>query len=188
MDAAPFAKTAARRVAHPFRSHEPDPAELSWQLRHLRTAELSRRRKIVGLCLLASGAMGVIALYQTGIIRRLPDPPIPGIDSNRVNAAPEAYAKLRAPDALLGLGSYAVTATLAAAGGAGRARRRSWLPVALGIKALADSGQAAKLTWDQWAKHKAFCIYCLAAAAATFLSLPLALKDAQRGVQELTTR
>lgn len=174
-----------REMAHRLAGEGPDAAELSRQFRFSNEAGLARRRKIVGLCLLASGTMGVIALYQTGIIRRLPDPPIPGIDSNRVNAAPEAYEMLRTPDSLLGLGSYALTAVLAAAGGAGRNRRMPWLPVALGVKALLDAGQAAKLTWDQWARHRAFCIYCLTAAAATFAVVPLAAKDASEAVKSM---
>ena len=157
------------------------PSQLSRELRRGESDALARRRAVVCLSLGSAAVMGVIALYQSGVVKRLPDPPLDVFDSNRVNGSSEAYAKLATPDALLGLVSYGVTASLAAAGGMDRDRRRPWLPVLAAGKALFDAGQAAKLTYDQWAKHRAFCVYCLAAAAMTFAALPLSLPEA-RGV------
>lgn len=145
--------------------------------------ELSRRRAIIGLSLLSAGVMGVVAAYQTGLIKRLPEPAIPGLDAERVNGSAEAYRWFHVPDALLGLGSYALTAILAAAAGQDRPNRLAWLPMVLAGKALLDAAAAAKLTWDQWAKHRAFCLYCLIAAACTFLVLPLTLPDARAAVR-----
>ena len=94
---------------------------LSRELR-LGTGEfLERRRKVVGLALIAAGAMVPISLYQTGVIPHLPEPPLPKLDADAVDAAPQAYALLATPDAVLGLGSYAVTVGLAAMGGERRA-------------------------------------------------------------------
>ncbi len=78
----------------------------------------------------------MVALYQFGILRRLPEPPLPGVDAERVDASGEAYALLRTPDAALGLTSAGIT--LALTGGADgdgtgttrgpcwRLRRRAW--------------------------------------------------------------
>lgn len=126
--------------------------------------------------------MGLIALYQMGIIRHLPDLPLPYMDADRVDASEEAYSHLQMGDAFIGFTSYGVTAMLAAAGGADRARSRPWLPMALAVKATADAAQAARLTYDQWAKHRAFCIWCLIAASATFAILPLTYAEAAEAV------
>lgn len=48
-----------------------------------------------------------IALYQMGIIRHLPELPLPRLNADVVDAASEAHAILATPDALLGLGSGA---------------------------------------------------------------------------------
>lgn len=160
-----------------------NPAELSRALREGDGPFLSRRRGVVGLSLVSIASMGVITLYQTGIIKHLPEPP--GFDADKVDASPEAYAYFAIPDAALGLGSYAATLGLAAMGGPDRAATQPWIPLALAAKALFDAGQAGKLTIDQWTKHRAFCSYCLVAAAATFAALPLALPEARAAWQQL---
>jgi hypothetical protein len=135
------------------------PEELSRQLREGTGGFLKQRRKIAGLALAAAGSMGLISLYQTGIIKSLPDPPLPYFDSEKVNAGSEAYSRLSMPDAPLGLGSYAATLGLAAMGGEARASERPWISLALAAKTLADAAQAGKLTVDQWTKHRAFCVW-----------------------------
>ena len=163
-------------------------AEAAALSRTLRTSDdpaVRRRRGIVGWSLVAAGAMGVIALYQTGIIDHLPEPPLPRLDADAVDASPEAYAKLSTPDAVLGLGSSAVTMTLAAMGGANRTADRPWLPLALAAKVGYDVVQAAKLSVSQWTRHWTFCSWCLTAAAATFAMLPLAIPDARAAVSHV---
>lgn len=155
------------------------PAALSDELRNVGGAALGRRRGIVALSLLASSAMGAIALYQNGIIKHLPDPPLPYVDSEKVDASAEAYKYLQVGDSALGLGSYAATLALAAMGPADRVASAPWLPLALGVKVLFDAIYAAKLTVDQWTRHRAFCVYCLTAAGATFASVPLAYPEAR---------
>ena len=43
--------------------------------------------------LAAAGSMGLIALYQMGIIRHLPEPPFPMLDADKVDASSEAYER-----------------------------------------------------------------------------------------------
>jgi hypothetical protein len=161
------------------------PAALSDELRTGGGAELGRRRGIIALSLLASGAMGAIALYQNGVIKHLPDPPLPYVNSEKVDASAEAYKYLQVGDGALGLGSYAATLTLAAMGPADRASSAPWLPLALGAKLLFDAVYAAKLSVDQWTRHRAFCVYCLTAAGATFASVPLAYPEAREAFERL---
>ena len=146
---------------------------------------LAQRRGIVVLGLAGAGSMGLIALYQIGILKHLPEPPIPGFDADKVDASEEAYSHLQMGDAFIGLGSYAATMGLAAMGAKNRAETQPWIPLALLAKTGADAAQAARLTVDQWTKHKAFCFWCLLAAAATFAALPLAVPEALAALGQL---
>lgn len=159
-----------------------DAKALSRELRTGRSPALRRRRGIIGLSLGAAASMGLIVLYQTGIIRHIPEPPLPKFDADKVDASAEAYEKLAMPDAALGLASYAATLALAAMGGA-RSRSHPWIPMLLAAKVLVDAMQAGKLTIDQWTKHRAFCFWCLIAAGATFATVPLALPEAMAAVR-----
>ncbi len=161
------------------------PKQLSRQLREDDHSYLTKRRGIVACGLAAAGAMGLITLYQIGIIKHLPEPAIPGLDADKVDASDEAYSYLQTPDAFIGLGSYAITMGLAAMGPTNRAETQPWIPLALLAKTTADAAQAAKLTVDQWTKHKAFCFWCLLAAGATFAALPLAVPEAVAAFQQL---
>ena len=161
-----------------------NPEELSRQLRQGSSRFLRHRRGTVGLSLAAIGSLGMVSLYQVGIIRRVPEPPLPFLDADGVDAAPEAYEVLDTPDAVLGIASYALTAALAAAGGEDRARERPWLPLALAGKVAFDVVQAGKLTLEQWTEHRAFCLWCLA-AGSSFAAAPLVLPEARASLCEL---
>jgi uncharacterized membrane protein len=144
-----------------------------------------RRRGIIGLSLGAAAMMGLISLYQTGVIRHIPEPPLPGMDADKVDGSDEAYWFGFLPDGLLGLGSYAATAALAAMGPPDRAQRQPVLAIAMAGKVAADCAVAAKLTWDQWAKHKAFCFWCLLASGMTFAMLPLVAAETKDALHAL---
>ena len=161
------------------------PRELSRQLRCERGTALQRRRGAAGLTLLAMAALGGISLYQLGIIDDLPEPPLPYLDTAAISGSPEAYALLATPDGVLGLGSYAATLALIAMGGPRRADEHPWLPLALAGKALIDSLNAGRLTWNEWSRHRAFCLWCAAAAGATWATLPLVLPEARTAWRNL---
>lgn len=161
------------------------PEELSRQLRQGSSRFLRNRRGVIGLSLGAIGSLGVVSLYQVGITGRVPEPPLPYLDADGVDAAPEAYEVLDMPDGLLGIASYALTAALAAAGGEDRATERPWIPLALAAKVAFDAVQAGKLTLEQWTKHRAFCLWCLAAAGASFATAPLVVPEARAALQQL---
>jgi len=132
--------------------------------------------------------MAPIALYQMGVIRHLPEPPLPRLNADAVDASAEAYGILQTPDAVLGLGSYALTAVLTAAGGEDRARTRPWIPLALAAKVVLDAASGGKLTVDQWTRHRAFCSWCLLAAGASFATVPLVIPEARAAMTSLGSR
>ncbi len=164
------------------------PTQLSEQLRTASGDYLYERRGIVVASLTAIGCMGLIALYQMGVIKHLPEPKLPGLDADKVDASEEAYSHFEMGDAFIGLGSYAATMGLAAMGPKDRAKTQPWIPLALAAKAGADAVQAARLTYDQFAKHKAACLWCLVAAAATFVTAALAVPEARAAAEQLRKR
>ena len=127
----------------------------------------------------ATAAMGLVSLYQTGIVRHLPDPPLPGFDSDRVDASGQAYETLKTPDATLGVASYGATLALIGMGTADRARSQPWIPLAAAAKLAYDSAGAAWLTAEQISKHRALCFYCLLASASTWGELIHVLPEAR---------
>lgn len=110
-----------------------------------------------------------VVAYQTGLIRRLPGRG--PLDGSRVAASPQAYWLLAAPDAALGLASYAVTLGLATAGGRWRWRRRSWLPLVLYLKLTTDALVGAALLREEVRVQGAVCLPCLVPTVCSLLAL-----------------
>jgi uncharacterized membrane protein len=159
---------------------------LGSSLRHGSRKSIRRRRGVFGLFLAASASMSVIALYQLGILKRVPEPALPRFDSDNITGSPKAYSLLATPDAVLAMGSYAVTMTLAAMGSPDRANEQPLLPIALAAKVGFDAVVAAKFTFDEWRNHRALCFWCLLATAATFASVPLVIPEARSALRRMT--
>lgn len=70
-------------------------------------------------------------------------------------------------------------------GPADRATRQPWIPLVWAAKAGADAVLSAKLTFDQASRYRAFCLWCLLAAGATFATLPLAIPEARAAARHL---
>lgn len=164
------------------------PATLSRELREEQSPDLTRRRWTIGLSLVGAAIGGVVTLYQTGIIRRLPDV-LPGkiFDAEKVDASDYAYRRMQMPDAAMMTMTYAATAALAAAGGAERAERQPVLPVALAAKAWYDFATCLKLGQEEWADNKALCSWCQVATAISAVTAALSLPEAIRAGRTLLT-
>ncbi len=65
--------------------------ELGRELRSGDGRVLRRRRRDIRLNLFSLGVLGGIALYQTGILKKLPEPGWGGFDAERVNGSAQAY-------------------------------------------------------------------------------------------------
>jgi hypothetical protein len=165
-----------------------NPEDLSRCLRHGSGTFLARRRGAVGASLAAIGSLGVIALYQIGLIAHLPDPPLPGFDADKVHSSAEAYSLLAVPDAMLGLGSYAATAVLAAMGGPDRMTARPWLPLVLAGKVAFDVAQAVRLSWNEVTKQRALSVWSLFTMTATGVTALLVMPEAHAALQHLLHR
>src|ERR671937_2577515 len=61
------------------------PRQFREDLQQGDTADLWQRRAIIGLSLVGLGSMATTSLLQTGVLKHLPGPPLPGFDSDKVN-------------------------------------------------------------------------------------------------------
>ncbi len=166
----------------------PTPHQLSQQLRAGQSKSLTRRRQVVGLSLVGVAAGAIVGLYQTGIIKHLPDLPGRLWNADEVDASDYAYKRLKTPDGLMMIVSYGVTAALAAAGEKGRARTSPWIPLAMAGKVLGDAFFAVKLGQEEWQENKALCWYCQSATVASLVSAALVLPEAGKALKTLFSR
>lgn len=155
----------------------------AWRSGH--SPSLKRRRRIAGLAAVGLVDSAVISLYQLGAIRRLPDLPLPGFDSNRVSGSKAAYA-LRMPDGPLGALFYASTLVLLAFRGDRKTGRKPWASLALGGAVLSGCVGAMGYLLDMALVERRACPYCLVAAGTTFAIARLTwpeVSDAVRGIR-----
>lgn len=154
-----------------------EPQQLSRELREGTSPDLKRRRQIISLSMIG-GAMGqIVSLYQTGVIKHLPDPPTDLFDADRVDASDYAYKRFNSPDGPLMLINYGLTAWIASAGGENRAQTNPLLSLAMGGKLLFDAILAAQLAREEWNENEAFCEYCQLATLCSFASLAIAAPE-----------
>jgi uncharacterized membrane protein len=127
----------------------------------MESGEKAAHAATVAGAVLAVATLVPVALYQTGVIGRLPDPPGAIFDSEWITSSKDAHP-LGIPDALLGLGSYGATLALAlAAPKSGVARRL------LAVKLAADGSMAAVNVVKQVVKFRRVCSWCTGTALAT---------------------
>lgn len=134
--------------------------------------EVVSKRKLILLSVLGLVDFGIITLYQTGIIRKLPDIPLKVFDSNQVNAAPSAY-QFGAPDGAIGALAYASTMVLASAGEKKDKKKADALDLLLAGTVAGNAAGAAYYLYEMAFKQKKACVYCLAGAAINFASVAL---------------
>ncbi|MEJ7844396.1 MAG: hypothetical protein WKF93_02030 [Acidimicrobiales bacterium] len=149
---------------------------------------LEERRRMAALGLGAMASMGVVAAYQYGITRRPPEPALPALDAEAVDASGEAYQLLRTPDAALGLVNYAVTLVLVGMGDRRRSTARPHGPNVHAPQGVHDPAAAPVLNPPPGTKHRKLCSWCLAAAAASVAMVPTALPEARAALRTLRGR
>lgn len=160
------------------------PSRLRQELTRGDTAHLRRRRGIVAASLAGIASMTAVSLLQTGLVKHLPDPPIPGFDSDKVNLSETAY-QFGLPDGPVTVASFALNLPLAALAGADRAREHPWVPLLAAGKAAVEAAASAWFFYQMPAKEKAWCGYCIAGAAASFTVLALALPEGREARRHL---
>lgn len=115
----------------------------------------------LGACGVALGTLAAVALFQSGAIDKLPDPPGSVFDSERITLSKTAHPA-GIPDSYLGLGSYAGTFGLLLLG-----NKYRWARRALGFKLAADAGAAGFNAVRQVVVFGKLCSWCTGTALAT---------------------
>ena len=131
--------------------------------------DLQKRRYIVTLSALGLVDFAFLSLYQSGIIKRLPDLPFVAFDSNKVNASPDAY-QMGAPDATISAWVYATNMVLATAGGSKHSGRKPILDLILGTTVAANAAGAVYYLYNMAFYQRKICPYCVAGAAVNLAS------------------
>lgn len=157
-------------------------------LRRHSSAHLSARRRVAVLQTVAAWALSVVGLYQFGVLRRVPEPRLPGLGADAVDASGEAYSFLRTPDSTVGIASAGVTLALAGMGGVNRAVEQPLIPLALFAKTVGDAIGGVYLTAEQLTKHRKLCSWCTVSAAALVASVPAAWPEARDAARALRRR
>jgi len=122
-----------------------------------------QNRAVLGLSLFSIATLGVVAAFQTGILKRLPGPKGRVVNAEKVHGSREAYAIFGIPDALLGMASYSTTALVAAFDARGL----------LVAKTAIDTGAAVCLSVYGWRKLRAVSIYSMLSGVSSAASLAL---------------
>ncbi len=140
---------------------------------------LEQRRRVALLQTAAAGTLAVVGLYQFGVLRSVPELPLPGLDADRVDASGEAYSMLRTPDATLGITSAGVSLVLAGMGSAKRHEEQPWIPLVLLAKSLVDAAGGLYLFAEQVTKHRRVCSWCTVSAGLLLATVPAVLPEAR---------
>ena len=114
----------------------------------------------IASCVAAIGTLVPVALYQSGAIEHLPDPPGWRFDSDRLTMAPGSRP-LGIPDSYLGLASYGTTLALLLS-----PARDPLMNAARHAKLGLDAAMAASKVAGQVRKGR-YCSWCLGTAGAT---------------------
>ena len=181
----PFARDARGRPGGIGRTGSRDAERVSDDLRLGTGGHLPARRRQAALLTLASACLGVVSLYQFGLLRHLPEPPLPFLDADVVDASGEAYWLGLTPDGTLGVASAAASLALVGMGSADRARDRPVIPLLAAAKLALDAAGGLYLTAEQISKHGKLCSWCLAAAAAQAAAFPAALPEAREALRRV---
>lgn len=143
------------------------PKKIRDALLHEESEDLERRRKVVALSAAGLADFNLIALLQSGVIRKLPDIPDPIFDTNGINTSKTSFA-MGVPDAIVSSMMFTMKMALATAGGSEKTSRKPVLDLLLGAVSLGHAMGAVQMTYDMLFKKKKICIYCLTGAGIIF--------------------
>lgn len=161
------------------RGTTPAAEEVSDALRRTSSRYLDARRRTAALQMGVTATLGVVGLYQFGILRSVPEPRLPGLGADAVDASGEAYTMLRTPDSTLGMASAGVSLVLAGMGGATRHEDQPWIPLLLLGKSVVDAAGGLYLFSEQVTKHKKLCSWCTVSAGLLVATVPAVLPEAR---------
>jgi uncharacterized membrane protein len=115
---------------------------------------------LIGACCMTLATLIPVALFQTGVISSLPDPPSPIFASERITTS-KAALPFGVPDGLLGIASFSATLTLAL-----MAKKSPLARKLLGAKLMLDGSAATFNVVRQVVSFGKLCSWCTGTAIA----------------------
>lgn len=164
-----------------------EPQELRRELQTGVSSDMKWRRRIIGLSVFGAGVTALISLFQTGIVRHLPDPPFESFDSEKVMVSDPAYMWGNA-DATMAMTTVAANLPIASFGGTDRAVKIPAVPLLATAKATVDAASAGWYFYQMAVKQRRWCIYCIVTAATFAGIFALTLPEAVSAIRELDRR
>lgn len=149
--------------------------------------DLNRRRKVLTLSAIGIADFSFISLYQSGAIGRLPELPFKAFDSNKVNAAPDAYA-MGAPDATISTLLYAAGMVLSTWSGTEASGRKPAHDIALGAVIAGNASGAVYYLGKMLFKQEKVCPYCIAGAAINIASAVIIAPTVAKAIRRLFSK
>lgn len=153
------------------------------QIRMSPTRAMRQRRRVATLAALGAADFLLGAMYQTGILRSLPDVPLPHVSARAVMGSRAGYP-FGVPDTPLALAFEGGLMALAVARGP---RRHPAWDVALGALAIAG-GLGAVAYAAQMIRLRTLCLYCTFATATSLATVPAAWPLLRAGWRALRRR
>lgn len=147
---------------------------------HAQSESLNRRRKIIMISLFGLGNAAIITLYQTGIIKKLPDLPLKSFDSPKLTSSEKAF-EFGMPDAPGASLLYSLIMVLATYGGSRSIKRIFLFDQLLLGATIVNAAFAAQYFYNMIAKQKKLCVYCIAVTLTNFSMLPYSWREFKLG-------
>ncbi len=160
---------------------------LRQSLKTTQSADMRRRRAIIATSLAGLASMSVVSLFQSGMLKHLPELPLPGFDSDKVNDAAAAY-RWGVPDAALATMGCALNFPLATWGGNNRAEQQPYVPLLAAAKGALDAAIATRYLYEMPVHRGAWSSYSIIAALVDFTVFGLTLPEAGRALSALRRR
>lgn len=146
-------------------------------------ANAARRNWIVGISTVGAIAGHLVSMQQNDVLRKSK----PSVLSAIADKADDKLHEngIDAPDAIVNLINYGLTAWLASAGGRKRAKHQPLLPIALGVKTIADATVALEMANRDWDENERIGTYSQVAAIAALASAVVAVPEMIKGIKQL---
>ncbi|MFN7116450.1 MAG: vitamin K epoxide reductase [Saprospiraceae bacterium] len=141
-----------------------------------------RRNWVVGISTVGAIAGHLVTMYQQNILKQSK----PSVVSAFADKLEDVTAnKVQIPDAAVNIINYALTAWLAKAGSKNRAKHHPILPIAMGVKTIADSVVALEMAREDWEENKKIGTYPQLAAFASISAAAVAVPEMVNGIRHL---
>ena len=130
--------------------------------------------------------MSVIALYQLGILKDVPEPSLPGIASDKYHWISQGLFAPRNARCRSGHAELCGDDDPRCDGTGGSGRPPACIPLAHGGKGwIRCRCWLLNIRFDERQGHRALCFWCVLASVATFASVPFAIPEACRAFRQL---